>query len=256
MYSTSCYFNGFDLNTIDGVTIYNYSSIDLPDRTLFDNKIARADKTLLTSAEYTTKEVAVYGRIAGTDKDTREQILDTLKGYIQEPNKTLKLSQSGTNIEWTATLQDMDLKQYGPWLKFVLIFKATDPIGKDEDVATALNVSGITSATSTQSMTIAGSYKANPTITFTLTAVTGGTSQSVSIGNAEIGQALTVTRDWTAGDIMTIDCENYIVSVNGVEVDYSGLFPYFYPGNRSISYVDTFSTRTVGIVVNYYKKYS
>lgn len=256
MYSTSCYFNGFDINTIDNVTIYNYTSIDLPNRALNISKVARADKSLLTSAEYTGKEIAVFGRISTTDKDDGEQTLDTLKGYLQQPNKGLKLSQSGTYIEWLSTLKDMKTERFGLWLKFVLIFEATNPIGEDEDVETLLNSTGQTTNTSTHSIEVGGSYKATPVITYTLTAVTGGTSQSVSIGNAEIGQSLTVTRDWTAGDIMTIDCENYEVDVNGVMVDFSGLFPYFYPGTRLISYSDTFSTRTRSIVATYNKKYA
>ena len=73
------------------------------------------------------------------------------------------------------------------------------------------------------------------------------TSQSVSIFNASTNQGITITDTFTNGDIIEIDIQELIVTLNGGAMDFEGLFPTFPPGAQTVGYTDTFSTRNVDI---------
>ena len=92
-----------------------------------------------------------------------------------------------------------------------------------------------------------------PVITITLTAVTGGSAASIFVGNNGTGQQLTITRTWSASDVLVIDTFNRTVKVNNVEVDFGGHSPLFAPGAGTLGYVDTFTTRTFTISAVYAK---
>jgi hypothetical protein len=68
-----------------------------------------------------------------------------------------------------------------------------------------------------------------PIITLTIVSGTLGSGQ-ISVGNNTNGQAIIITRTWTAGEILIIDCYNKVITVGGVEIDFSGAFPEFSPG--------------------------
>lgn len=73
----------------------------------------------------------------------------------------------------------------------------------------------------------------------------------ISIGNGGNGQTINVTRTWGLSDILVIDCVNKTVQVNGADVAFSGAFPEFPLGAQTITYVDTFLSRTFSITANY-----
>ena len=111
-----------------------------------------------------------------------------------------------------------------------------------------------TFASDGSSFIVNGSYIAEPIINVTINSVTGGTSGSVSIFNASTNQGITVTGDFTAGSQLEIDCSQYTVRLNGVNMDFEGLFPTFPPGAQRIGYSDTFTTRDVDVTVTYNHK--
>ena len=43
------------------------------------------------------------------------------------------------------------------------------------------------------------------------------------------GKTLTVTDTFSSGEVLLLDSQNKIVSVNGTEIDYDGTFPEFFP---------------------------
>lgn len=91
--------------------------------------------------------------------------------------------------------------------------------------------------------------------------VTPNASATVGIGNDATGQQINVTRVWSPGDILTIDCSlstNTPVLVNGSPVDFTGAFPAFFTpnpgggGSGTVDYYDTFTTRTFNLSASYY----
>lgn len=251
----SVYFDNFDLSTISSVDIYNYQAISSPDRDLAINKLARADKSVLTTAEYSEKEITVEGKICGTDRQDTEATYAQLKAYVQQPNKILKLSQSNEDIEWTATLNGTIDEWFGDWLKFTLVFTCTDPIGRAADSTDLISSTNITGTAQDIAMVVGGSFKADPVFTVTVNTVTGGTNKEISIKNAQTGQGIAITRDWIDGDELLVNSYTKVVEVNGAVADYTGIYPIFYPGARTLTYVDQLTTRDVDISATYQKRY-
>ena len=65
---------------------------------------------------------------------------------------------------------------------------------------------------------------------------------------------MTVTTPIVESDILIIDSETKTVTKNGVELDYTGVFPVFEPGTNSY-YIDFTGVAVVDIQVTLKKNY-
>ena len=255
LYRSSVYVNNFDLSTLAGVAVFDYNVIEMASRNLTRSKLARADKSVLTSAEYVEKTITLTGIVSGPDKDTIETRFTALKGIVQAPEEVIRITYSQDDVEFTGTLQSSSFQWFGKHLKFTLTFLCSNPIGSARLTTNALTQTN-TAASVTYQMTIGGSSKALPVITMTFDSLTGGTAKTVQVYNPATGQGISVTRNWTAGDILTIDSFEKTVTVGSTTVDYGGVFPSFLPGARELQYIDDLTTRSVDIVVDYKKQYA
>lgn len=82
--------------------------------------------------------------------------------------------------------------------------------------------------------------------------ITQQASSTVSVGNANNGQQLNITRNWVINDVLVVDTVNRNVTVNGNAVAYTGAFPEFPPGAQQLYYADGFISRTLTELVTYY----
>lgn len=250
------YLDGLNLSSLDGVSVYDWRVNSLPNRELTTQKVANRDLSILTRAEYSTKEIVLYVNIKKENRTEVEQAFLNFKAVLQSINKTLTVPQYGTNVNYTTTLYKIDDERVNPYeYDLVVIFVASDPIGQDSVATAMVDSSNITEQSTQISTTVEGSYYARPEITITINSVTGGTDGTVSVRNSATGQGITVSGDFVDGDVISIDSLNQIVTVNGVKSDYSGGFPQFAVGFVGISYVDTFTTRDVTLEATYYRKY-
>lgn len=248
-------FDGNNIGAIENIEITDRLVNSLPSRNLSIHKLARVDKSVNTSAEFATKNITIKGIIKGGNKNTAENALATLKGLLIQREKVLSLSQYGEDIEYIATLESIKDKWIGGFVEFELNFICADPVGYSLVETTLINNQSNTSSSWNEQITIEGSYKAEPIIEVTVSALTGGTTKDITIRNDETGQGITITKTWTAGESIIIDCKEKTVSVDGSYIEYSGTFPTFYPGTRVLGYNDTLTTRTVYITATYHKGY-
>lgn len=255
MINETVYFNNFDLASLDGVQIYNHDFIGMPNRNISSSKLARSDKSLLTSAEYKDKTVTVDLFVCGTSKSSTEENYDRLKGSIQTSEGTLRIEQGGSQVEYVGTLSGISKEYFGPKLKVTVSFFCSNPIGADQNPTTLLNINN-TSATTTELITVGGSFKTFPTYLITFNSLTGGSAKTVSLLNPATNQGIRILRDWAALDILRVDPVTLDVTVNGVVVDYDGTFPVYYPGSRSFQYIDDMTARNQDILITYNKQYA
>ena len=123
---------------------------------------------------------------------------------------------------------------------------------------------GLTSANISFPFTVLGTapYQ-QPIITVTFTAIgSSPVTGTVSIGNNATGQQLNITRLWTAADVLIIDSSlssTTPVTVNGSAVNFVGAFPAFFSSFAgtagTLTYADTFASRTITLAALYYKNY-
>lgn len=252
---TQVYFSGNDLETIVGASLIDHNFNNLPNRQLNIYKLARANKSVLTSAEYADKEVTVGFHLRGCDRGEAEMVLEDLKSYLRPINQPLIVRQAEKDVTYDdATLNEINYEWFSNKILLTLVFTVADPIGY-EDTNTALLSTTVTSSTLSSSIENTGSFDAEPVINITVTTVTGGSNQSLSIKNEETGQGITLTRTWANGDTVEIDSLNKLVTINGANSDFSGQFPVFAPGTGSLGYTDTFTTRSVDLSAEYQKHY-
>lgn len=253
---TQVYFDGNDLSVVAGASLINHDFNALPNRDIKTYKLARVNKSITTSAEYSDKRVSVDFHLKGCDRGAAEAVLADLKSILRSVSKDLIVSQGNIDTTYSgATLNAIEMRWLFNIIIITLSFEVSDPIGFQDSDTTLLSAN-VTSSTSTSAITVSGSFDALPVITLSYTSISGGTGQELSIKNEETGQGITLSQDFATSDTVEINSKTKKVIMNGSEIDYSGVFPVFPPGSGAFGYVDTFTTRDVDITITYNKRYA
>ena len=241
-----------DLN-LPGVKVTNHEFNMLPSREIAINKLARRDLSIITSAEYSQKSITVSAEVCGGDRGQTEEVLTLLKRILQPKNGELRVLQNGYEVRYTATMNELGIEWEGTTAYVTIVFIASDPFGETVEL---LTFSAFTH-TASQSFSTAefiGSGTIEPTINITINSLTGSGEQDIKVFNARTNQGITLTRVWTAGEIITIDSSNKQVDVDGGLIDFTGLFPTFAGGTQQVGISDTFTARNMNVSVGYYGK--
>lgn len=251
MDSYSVSFNGNDLSILPGIDLYNHEFNRLPTREVRIFKVARRNLSIITSSEYSQKEITVQLEVCSESRSGTEDLLTTLKALVQTQNAPLVVSQGGTDVEYTATMNEFNIEWDSYKAYVTIVFIASNPIGQEQQTQTLFNITGNTLARVTNTFTAQGSASAFPVISITVNTVTGGTAKQILVENARTGQGIRINETFANGDVIIIDSENLQVTKNGVQIDFSGMFPVWASGSQQVVYGDTFTTRDVDINATY-----
>lgn len=249
-------FNGRDLASIEGLTILQIK-MSPAKRNLTMADIARSNQSKALSGFYDKKTLPIRIAITRNSRDLAEQSFDDLMAILQGREGDLLVRQSGVLRRYSATYADFvqDISG-GSYIEGDLIFETSDHFGYSLDKTLLINASGRTLYNYTDNFTIDGSAPTQaPIIKITFSALTGGTTKDVTIGNPASGQFITVNRTWLAGDALVIDSQNQTITVNDIDVDYSGSWPEWEKGPGYLQTTDGFLTRTMRNYTDYYKRY-
>jgi hypothetical protein len=254
-------FDGNSLNAIAGLSVLSVDAWKPPKRSLSLYNIARTNKSKNSSAFYTEKYVVLRCSITRDTRALAEVSLNSLMTILQGLEKSLVVPGAGTQESFICTYQDFVPKVGGgAYMEFDLVFACSDRFGYETTLTLLKQVSNYTSSTRSDSFTVGGSAPwQQPVITYTVNSVTGGTNATVTFGNDLTGQVVTITRTWTAGDVLVIDKPNGTVKVNGIDVVFTGGIPEWAPSiNGSLGYLtysDTFTARDVSYNAIHYRRY-
>ena len=251
-------FNSVDLTLLTDIYINNILLHSRPARAISISRLARADGAKLVNSQYGTKEIVLEGFISSTSRANYEVARDLLMKNLQAQEATLRFSQAGANRDYTATVENIIFNNTGGGFgTFSIKFVCSTPFGFDTSDTTALNASSNTAATSTKTFSaIGGSYKVEPTITVEVSAISGGTGKYIKLTNPATGKYIKVTRNWAVNDTFLVNCKTKTVTVEGVAVDYTGVFPTWDTADTQLQYDDDFTTsRTVLLTFTYKKTY-
>lgn len=253
MASYSVVFNGFTLST-SNIIISDVDDESSPDATVNLLPLAKAPRSTVTSALKQQKTVTVKGTIIGSSVTDCTTQIRTYKGFLVGKENVLTVNDGITTKNYVCTVNKNVISRPNnlTWAKFETTLICSQPYAYDTSATTVLNGTSRTLASYSDAITVGGNAEwQTPIITITLTAVTGATNQTITIGNALIGQACAVTRTWANGDVLVIDSSSITapVTVNGTQVIFTGGLPTFNPSNlvsgQTITYNDTFATRTM-----------
>lgn len=250
-------FNGTDFaSAVPGLIITGVVPQRFPNRALTVVQIANRDKSVLSIANYSDKKINVLVEIGQNTRELLDDAIDVLYKFLQPQEAALVVSVGSGTRQWTATLANVSISDVlGGHALLDIEFQCSDPIGRDVNT-TQLFTTALTGSTSNTNFVVGGTaYWQQPKITITYSALTGGSSAQIRVGNDATGQQIIITRTMVAGDVLEIDSMLGTVKVNGVEVAYTGAFPQWNPGSGTLSYEDSMTTRTFTMTGVYYKRY-
>lgn len=248
----------FDYTTRVGILTDNIDYASLPQKVVNMYALAHANASTIPFINYPSKSIKITGTIVGSTPSDLDARLDSFRAILSAKDKNLDITTNGVARRFTATVNTISItiSQNKKYATFSIEFICIIPFGSDTSTTTALTAAGRTLNSYTDNYTFLGSAPVQlPKVTITLTAVSATGSQQMYWGNSGTGQSIIITRNWTTGDVVVIDCDQRTVTVNGVPVDYAGAFPEFVPGGGSMIYGDTFNSRTMTENVVYYKRY-
>lgn len=248
-------YNANNLEDIAGLTITGVNSYNAPNRDLKIYSIVNSDMSVVSGDYYPSRTIEISGHINRPSKDLLETSLDTLRSQLDVREKVLSVKQSNTTREYTATMQNLIVRNLtGGFCEFGITFFCSDPMGYNTVYTTLLDVSNLTITDQSYAFTTEGTGEQLPVITITIDAITGGTA-SMIWKNLTRNETTTMDRTWAVGEILVMDAENGTIQVDGTDIDFSGPIPRLDGGDNTVLYDDEFTTRTVDIVIDYRKRY-
>ena len=248
-------YDSFNMQT-NNVTVSDISGVyGAPSRNVQVENIAGRDGGVLGDSKYNPRTITISGQLTANTQLELETLITQFNRALNKEEKELKIEDEGDYIVYTATPSVVQVERPRGLTKanFNVDFVCANPVGLVQGIIILANDTYTTASDST-AITVEGSYKAEPVISVVVNSFTGTGDRSVIIRNGKNFAGITVTRTWTAGDELEIDCKNLTVTVNGATTDFVGLFPSWQAGNGIISYVDTFTARDVDITVTYNKR--
>lgn len=252
-------YNGYSLQNGTIVT----TETDLfspPKRDVQVDRLAHADGGRIVQQFWNTRDFTVSGHIQADGQATLHATIDQFNAALSQQNGILNVTiDGGTSRIIYCTAQELIIaKNRGnTTAAFTAHFISADGMMWDSSSTptTLLAATTVTAGSVDVSTTVLGSYKAQPLIRYVLNSFTGSGARSVTLSNSLNLKGITISRTWTAGDVLEVDCINMLVYVNSVSTDYTGQFPEFTPGITAIRCVDNFTARNATLSATYTQRW-
>lgn len=208
--------------------------------------IPRANGIRVSNVYNREKIIRAIGKADAASADAMETLIDEIKKNLRRPRRQLVTNWGGkTRVYEHATLINMDSMfndrehYHIDMVPFELQFLCeeystnwlydqwTKEITSEEDTVTA---SGD------------GTVEGTPVIVVVFSAASGVTELTIQID--ENGNTIGYSGAISAGDAFVFDCENEIVTKNGVIVDFTGYFPEMVLGTNTFRFTTNGASRT------------
>lgn len=203
----------------------DYKQLDVPN-------LGRMDGGKLINVRFQPRVIRLEGTIKGSTQAVLEANIDAFKALVNRQQKNLDMGYAGGTRRYITTSSRFTLERmhfnltYADWsAEFVVAGPL--PFGRSIDTATFTNTV-LATGTYDGTATFGGSARPFPIIKVTVVSQTNMTQ--IQFRNKNTGDFIRIRRTFANSDVILIDTENYICTVNGVAVDYEGFFPDFVEG--------------------------
>ena len=212
------------------VVISKFEHESLDNKTLDIQQLGKDDGGKVVSEIYSPKQIVVGGTIFGTSKADLEANVDEFKRLVNQQNKPLDIEYSSGWRRYKTYSSNIDFIRPRYALEYadfeVTFVVAHQPFGQSLDTSTITQVINTISTSTIQgTYCFLGTRRPLPKIQATITSETD--LAQITFNNTTTGDAIIITRDFVAGEVLIIDTENYTVTVDNVAVEYEGIFPEF-----------------------------
>lgn len=236
--------NGLEING-NGFVVEKFPFRTLPEKEINTLKLTRKSGNKQISSNYGSKSLPLQGIIKGTSLVDLQDKINQLALATDEDNFDLIYNNPNTGEirKWVVSRETLIFTEDADnitFMPFDLGLIANDnPFGIacDADGVPTSNIAfsqkNITADSVDGVANFDGTAKPKPAIQFAFDKA--GDITSIDFINNETGQQISIVSDPEDGDIIIIDCEYLRVTLNGEEIDYSGVFPDFIIGENSIT---------------------
>jgi len=240
----------------NGIVVVDTDVYSSPKNKIQADTLAERDGALVVKQQYESKPFTVSGYLRKTTQADLEALMDTFKAAMAIKSQAFDIEHAGSTRRYLASAQNVILTRRGlTTAAFSVEFLSPDGMGWDTTSSSLITSTGITTSTLSIPFTVGGSYKAEPIIRITINTITGGTAKTIQLTNGSTLRTISITRTWTAGDVLEMDTLKGQLLVNGVAMDYRGSLPSFEPGAQTLVYTDDFTTRDVTILSSYTRRW-
>lgn len=244
-------FDGNDLASVSGLSIIGTDPHRPSVRDLNSAPLARIDRSIVTSAFYTSRKIHVLASLQASSKANLQSALRTLESLLQTKEGLLVFSIAGVSTQFTATKNNIMLSnEAGGFAELDIEFYCSDPMGYAVSSTTLYNYAALVGGSYSFAVTWSGNVTQQPVITITLNNVTGGTAKTITVSNPTTGVQLNILRTWANSDILIINSKTKTVTVNGVDISFTGGVPEW-SVKQPINYADDFTTRNIAVNLVY-----
>lgn len=260
---TSITYNGVSLqNTVYVTEEIQHESMD--SKILDLQKLATEDGGKVVSTEWNPKKISLRGTIFGTSQADLEDNIDELKRILNEDNKDLDVEYAGGTRRYKVYTAELTLVRRHYNLTFAdyeaEFVVAKEPFGQSIDTSTAVferwglsPISTVGTSTIDGVLCFKGNRRPLPIIQITVNTQTD--LAKISVRNVDTGSSIYVERDYSNGEVLEIDTQNFTVTVDDVAVDYDGFFPEFIQSCNEIKVGITADAANITVKFIYYELY-
>ena len=250
----------FDGDSLQGANIKIkdfVGALTAPKRDISMFPIADENKSIVVSSSKKSRTVNLTFLVEGDTEAEKYEALETLRSYMTDQyiGKELSIEHPvGTTRVYTATLQDIRIQSnYNMHTEGTLIFVCSNPFAL---AASQTTVTENTITTSPKSIvTVIAGTAAPLDSVITIDVDTETDLTAIKVENTLNGDAITITRAFTASDQIIISYETKKVLVNGSEFDYTGIIPKFEAGSNTWKITSTSTAHDIDAELIYTPTY-
>lgn len=224
----------FDSNNLESsyLIVNRLNKSDAPNREIQSEMLSLQDGHTIVTDFWRSRTIVIGGTLDATSSSHLADLLDTLKQDLSGRNKNLDIPYGSSTRRFKATLTSLKAPEefYNiTHLPYTAEFFC-QPFGY-ATTTTSFTSNDLTGSSETDSMTVVGTYKPQPTITITFDSATSATS--VTFTNTTTGDEITIEEAFSMDDVLVINTETHKVTLNGTQVDFDGPIPKFATGSNS-----------------------
>lgn len=259
-------FNNNQFSTIPYLQVYSVDNYG-PPKSLNIFALARRNARKVSSGFYQARTIYISLYINAPSRALADQALDQLWAILGGNEGSLVIEQSGYVRQYTCTFTKPEKNNTGVgkgnaappkggFVDLTLEFECSDSYGYDTNYTKIVNQTSVTAALVNTEWTQGGSADTQvPMLQVQIQSLTNGTNPSITLGNQNTGQAVTIAQSFNPFDLIQVNSQVPSVQVNGVDVPFTGGIPEFGLGLQSFYYMDTFTARNINLFAYVYNRY-
>lgn len=219
--------NNFSLQNAEIVTqrLVHMSSVQ---RDLRYKNLASRGGQVSVQDFFAPRQIQTEGVIVSPTQDQLDIAIDEMKAQLLGLESDLDIDHGGTTRRYKVFTEDISFSERSSdvtRMDFQIQFKAVDPFGQDT-IPVSLTFNNNTANPKLFNVAFGGTAQPFPEIKIEFDSATNITD--VEVKNNLTGLALSVprTNGYSAGDVIRINNDTFKVTVNGIEVPWTGVFPF------------------------------